>query len=92
MRVPGVIKWPGVVEPGAMFDQPTSHLDIYPTLANIAGTKTTGVYKVPFPPPREVYQVCRGRILSCEEVKGDLIFGKKIKIKENKDESSVGAV
>lgn len=37
LRVPGIVRWPGVVEPGSEVDQTVSHLDWYPTLLEMAG-------------------------------------------------------
>jgi len=35
MRVPGIVRWPGVVEPGILVSYPTSLLDIVPTISDI---------------------------------------------------------
>lgn len=35
IRVPGIIRWPGVISPGRETDEPTSLMDIYPTVADI---------------------------------------------------------
>lgn len=37
IRVPGIVRWPGIVPANTVFDGPTSHMDIYPTLAHLAG-------------------------------------------------------
>ncbi|XP_042190629.1 arylsulfatase D isoform X1 [Callorhinchus milii] len=37
IRVPGLFRWPGVLTAGRTIDEPTSLMDIYPTLANLAG-------------------------------------------------------
>ncbi|MEX0881918.1 MAG: sulfatase-like hydrolase/transferase, partial [Cyclobacteriaceae bacterium] len=39
LRVPTVISWPGKIEPGAVSDQVNLSMDIYPTLAEVAGVK-----------------------------------------------------
>lgn len=39
VRVPLIIKWPGVVKPGAVCDEPVMSIDLLPTLAEIAGVK-----------------------------------------------------
>jgi arylsulfatase A-like enzyme len=39
VRVPFIVKWPGVVKPGTVCDQPTMHIDIYPTFLEVAGAK-----------------------------------------------------
>jgi arylsulfatase A-like enzyme len=36
-RVPFVVRWPGVTSPGSTCDTPTIHVDVYPTLLEIAG-------------------------------------------------------
>jgi arylsulfatase A-like enzyme len=45
-RVPFIVRWPGQVHAGAVFDTPAIHVDIYPTLVAIAGGKmpTTQVF------------------------------------------------
>lgn len=37
IRVPGIIRWPGKVAPNTVLDEPTSLMDIYPTVAHLAG-------------------------------------------------------
>lgn len=37
IRVPLVVRWPGVVTPGSACDLPTIHVDMFPTLLEIAG-------------------------------------------------------
>ena len=37
IRVPGVIRWPGVVAPGSVIKHPTSLIDWLPTIAEITG-------------------------------------------------------
>jgi arylsulfatase A-like enzyme len=37
IRVPLIVKWPGVVEGGHVIDQPAITMDLYPTLLEIAG-------------------------------------------------------
>ncbi|NHE56558.1 sulfatase-like hydrolase/transferase [Cyclobacterium plantarum] len=39
LRVPTVISWPGVIEPGSVSEQVNLSMDIFPTLADIAGVK-----------------------------------------------------
>ncbi|NXO36764.1 STS sulfatase, partial [Locustella ochotensis] len=36
IRVPGLIRWPGVVQAGAYIDEPTSNMDIFPTVVKLA--------------------------------------------------------
>ncbi|XP_032908018.1 steryl-sulfatase isoform X1 [Catharus ustulatus] len=36
IRVPGLLRWPGVVQAGASVDEPTSNMDIFPTIAKLA--------------------------------------------------------
>ena len=35
IRVPTLIRWPGVVKAGSVIDVPTSHLDVLPTVAGV---------------------------------------------------------
>lgn len=35
-RVPFIVRWPGVVPPGATCDQPTIHVDLFPTFLELA--------------------------------------------------------
>ncbi len=37
LRVPSIVRWPGVIPPGTMIEEVTSNLDWYPTLIAIAG-------------------------------------------------------
>ncbi len=39
IRVPMIVRWPGVVEPGSRSDVPVVLLDLYPTLVEAAGLK-----------------------------------------------------
>ena len=39
VRVPLIVRWPGVVEPGSVSNDPVSSIDFLPTLAEIAGRK-----------------------------------------------------
>ena len=39
IRVPLIVRWPGVVEPGSTSHAPVSSVDFYPTLVEIAGAK-----------------------------------------------------
>ncbi|NXF19145.1 STS sulfatase, partial [Rhodinocichla rosea] len=36
IRVPGLLRWPGVVQPGSYTDEPTSNMDIFPTIVKLA--------------------------------------------------------
>ena len=38
IRVPLIVRWPGVIKEGAICDHPVSSIDFYPTLLEIAGT------------------------------------------------------
>lgn len=44
IRVPFVVRWPGVIPPGTSCDRPTIHVDLYPTFLELAGA----------PAPRQV--------------------------------------
>jgi len=37
IRVPLVVKWPGVIKPGSVCDVPVTAVDFFPTMADIAG-------------------------------------------------------
>lgn len=37
IRVPGLLRWPGVLEAGLEVDAPTSNMDVFPTVAALAG-------------------------------------------------------
>lgn len=37
IRVPLFMKWPGVIQPGTVVDEPVAHIDMMPTLAAVAG-------------------------------------------------------
>ena len=38
-RVPFIVRWPGTIKPGSRSDVPTIHVDVYPTLLEIAGAE-----------------------------------------------------
>jgi len=38
VRVPTIVRWPGVTQPGSVCDEPVSTIDYYPTLLEIAST------------------------------------------------------
>jgi len=44
IRVPLVIRWPEVTEPGAVCREPVIGVDLYPTLLEITGTRTADDY------------------------------------------------
>ncbi|KAG8589876.1 hypothetical protein GDO81_006552, partial [Engystomops pustulosus] len=37
IRVPGIFRWPGMIPSNAQIDEPTSLMDIYPTVVNLGG-------------------------------------------------------
>ena len=39
VRVPFIVRWPGVVQPGGVCDEPAIHVDLFPTFREIAGAK-----------------------------------------------------
>lgn len=39
MRVPFLVRWPGVVAPGSRSSDPISAVDLFPTLCDVAGTR-----------------------------------------------------
>ncbi|PKK30340.1 steroid sulfatase (microsomal), isozyme S, transcript variant X1 [Columba livia] len=36
IRVPGLLRWPGVIQAGAYIDEPTSNMDVFPTVVKLA--------------------------------------------------------
>jgi arylsulfatase A-like enzyme len=38
VRVPFLVRWPGVIQPGGLCPEPTIHVDLFPTLLELAGT------------------------------------------------------
>ncbi|XP_051464154.1 steryl-sulfatase isoform X3 [Apus apus] len=36
IRVPGLLRWPGVIQAGVYINEPTSNMDIFPTIVNLA--------------------------------------------------------
>jgi len=44
IRVPMIVRWPGMVKPGSISDFPVISTDFYPTLLDIAGVDTPGDY------------------------------------------------
>jgi arylsulfatase A-like enzyme len=43
-RDPFIVRWPGVTRPGSTCDAPTIHVDLYPTLLEIAGARAPEDY------------------------------------------------
>ena len=43
-RVPFIVRWPGVTQPGAICEVPTIHVDLYPTFLEIAGAAAPANY------------------------------------------------
>lgn len=41
LRVPLIVRWPGVVQPGTVIDHTTSGLDIFPTILSMASATTS---------------------------------------------------
>ncbi|NWQ68895.1 STS sulfatase, partial [Neopipo cinnamomea] len=39
IRVPGLLRWPGVIQAGAYVDEPTSNMDIFPTIVKLAAAQ-----------------------------------------------------
>lgn len=39
VRVPLIVRWPGVVQPGSVCDEPVQHVDFYPTFLEITGAQ-----------------------------------------------------
>ncbi|XP_066106281.1 steryl-sulfatase isoform X1 [Saccopteryx bilineata] len=42
IRVPGLLRWPGVLQAGLEIDEPTSNMDIFPTVVQLAGSPLPG--------------------------------------------------
>ncbi|KAM4700982.1 steryl-sulfatase [Discoglossus pictus] len=40
IRVPGLLRWPGVIDAGIVIHEPTSHMDIFPTILKLSGSST----------------------------------------------------
>lgn len=38
IRIPGILRWPGVIQAGLEIDEPTSNMDVFPTVAKLAGS------------------------------------------------------
>lgn len=58
LKVPAIVRWPGVVKPGAVIDATASHLDWFPTLAAIARTDVPVELTLP---GRSLVDVLRGQ-------------------------------
>ncbi|XP_050998350.1 steryl-sulfatase-like [Acomys russatus] len=39
IRVPGLVRWPGVLPAGVEIDEPTSNMDVFPTVVRLAGAE-----------------------------------------------------
>jgi arylsulfatase A-like enzyme len=37
IRVPGILRWPGVLPAGRVIDEPTSLMDVFPTVVRLGG-------------------------------------------------------
>lgn len=37
IRVPGILRWPGRIPGGREVDEPTSNMDLFPTLVRLSG-------------------------------------------------------
>jgi hypothetical protein len=60
IRVPFVVRWPGVTTPGAVVSTPVSSIDVFPTLVEAAGAKAPGpVDGVSFRPALQGGQLAR---------------------------------
>ncbi|TLX75763.1 hypothetical protein E9993_09420 [Labilibacter sediminis] len=44
IRIPFIIKWPGQIEPGTVYNHPVSNLDVVPTIASFIGLKENQNY------------------------------------------------
>jgi arylsulfatase A-like enzyme len=67
IRVPFLVKWPGVVKPGSTSDQPIAFWDMLPSLAEIGGgTAPSGLDGVSFVPALHGQALPRERVLYWE--------------------------
>lgn len=39
VRVPGLVRWPGMIAPGLEIEEPTSNMDVFPTVVRLAGAE-----------------------------------------------------
>jgi len=46
IRVPMMVRWPGIVEPGSACDTPVTNLDFYPTLLSINKAEHTQIFSL----------------------------------------------
>uniref|UniRef100_A0A8D0L143 Steroid sulfatase n=1 Tax=Sphenodon punctatus TaxID=8508 RepID=A0A8D0L143_SPHPU len=63
IRVPGLLRWTEVIQPNTSIDEPTSSMDIFPTIVNLAGA--------PLPKDRiidghDLMPLLQGKILQAE--------------------------
>lgn len=42
IRVPGLVRWPGVIPAGMEVSEPTSNMDVFPTVVGLAGAELPG--------------------------------------------------
>lgn len=47
IRVPGILRWPGRLPAGRVVDEPTSLMDLYPTLKHLAEDTLPDRYRQP---------------------------------------------
>lgn len=50
IRVPFMMRWPGITEPGAVVDEPVHTSDIVPTILEAAGVETGSIVRLPASP------------------------------------------
>ncbi len=58
IKVPTMIRWPGVIKPGTIIRHTVSNLDWFPTILSMAGLKTDAVWKLR---GRDMTPLLRGR-------------------------------
>jgi uncharacterized sulfatase len=46
IREPLIVRWPGVVEPGSLCDEPVTSVDFFPTMVEIAGLQSRAQHRV----------------------------------------------
>lgn len=71
LRVPLMIRWPGVVKPGTIIDETVSHLDMYRTVIGMLGVEHPE-YDGPLPHGTDFSPLLRGEVSSLGR---DTLFG-----------------
>ncbi|XP_076838468.1 steryl-sulfatase [Brachyhypopomus gauderio] len=59
IRVPGILHWPGELPAGKVIDEPTSNMDIFPSVVNLAGASIPSDRKID---GRDLMPLLQGRV------------------------------